>query len=96
MSATYCELCNAPLAATNRGTICRECAMDSEPKKRKRAFPSCRICGEPVTCGQRDRLGRSIHFGCQLIHLEPEDRKPGLPDHESHGRRPTGRRRRTA
>jgi hypothetical protein len=43
----------------------------------------CVLCGAPVTCGQRDRGDRSVHYGCQLTGLPPELRHPGLPNHEA-------------
>ena len=51
----------------------------THPRQRQRRYPACRVCDEPVTCGQRNRRGRSIHFACQLTDLSPEDRHPGLP-----------------
>jgi hypothetical protein len=76
-----CAICQAQLSPSKPGTICRECAMTvREPLKRRRAYPKCHICGEPCVAGQRDRRGRSAHYGCQMAHLRPALRDPRLPE----------------
>jgi hypothetical protein len=45
-------------------------------------YPECIVCGDPVMCGQQDADRIPTHYQCQLTHLGPALRHPGLPGSE--------------
>ena len=61
--------------------IARELGIKPPQPEPKRPLPKCHICGLPCVAGQRDGRGRSAHYGCQMAHLPPALRDPGLPEH---------------
>lgn len=80
-------------------TGCRCRPRDIHPCRHCRAirdrlaaqYPACILCGELCVAGQRDALGRTVHFGCQPS-LPPEERDPRLAEYPtSFGRRVPGR-----